>query len=250
MACWQIKRAAPFHFGSICTWFPLEIIFLYNIISKYGDLHVMICNRKYSIQNILHQEPLISSSCLISVNKIVCKCTEISFTCSQPLYTHRCRYTAYTQILCVSKVMSTHNTGNIHCYMHWKGYLSCDGNTIRRRHKLSVGVWVLLTPWAPRAVGVTISHTSTPAATAVWVGVKGQLRLAVCLRPRVPVWVQESWTRCWIHTKNTPPMKKKSSGPVVGNLSSSWLHRDGRGEEQPEQKMNPLLDSVWKQISA
>lgn len=67
-----------------------------------------------------------------------------------------------------------------------------DADTIRRRGKLSVGVRVLLTPGAPRAVGVTISHTSTPAPAAVWVGVKGQLRLAVCLRPRVPVRVQES----------------------------------------------------------
>lgn len=68
------------------------------------------------------------------------------------------------------------------------------------------GVDVVLTPGAPRWVGVTISHTSAATAAAVGVGVEGELWLAICLRPRIPVRVQESWTRCRIHTKN-PSMK-------------------------------------------
>lgn len=109
-----------------------------------------------------------------------------------------------------------------------KDYLSCrgDGNTIRRRYKLFVGVWILLTPWAPRAVGVTVSHTSTPAATAVWVGVKGQLRLAVCLRPRVPVWVQESWTRCWIHTYKYKKQNK------ITKIHLQWEGKKKKGLDQ------------------
>lgn len=74
--------------------------------------------------------------------------------------------------------------------------------TVRRcRLKSCDGVEVLLTPRAPRSVDVTVSHTSTATAAAVWVGVEGQLRLTVRLRPRVSVRVQESWTRCRIHTK-------------------------------------------------
>ena len=44
MACWQIKRAPPLHFDSICTGSFLEIILVRNIISKYGVLHNARCN--------------------------------------------------------------------------------------------------------------------------------------------------------------------------------------------------------------
>lgn len=54
------------------------------------------------------------------------------------------------------------------------------------------GVVVVLTPGAPRWVGVTVSHTSAAAAAAVGVGVEGELWLAICLRPRIPIRVQES----------------------------------------------------------
>lgn len=70
------------------------------------------------------------------------------------------------------------------------------------------GVDVVLTPGTPRWVGVTISHTSAAPATAVRVGVEGELWLAICLRPRIPIRVQESWTRCRIHTQNPSSMKK------------------------------------------
>lgn len=100
--------------------------------------------------------------------------------------------------------MHGHHQHTLHQSHPSAGKFTFHASWLLEHHKaagyLSVGVRILLTPWAPRAVGVTISHTSTSAATAVGVGVKGQLRLAVCLGARVPIWVQEGWTRCWIHT--------------------------------------------------
>lgn len=81
------------------------------------------------------------------------------------------------------------------------------------------GVDVVLTPGAPRWVGVTISHTSAAAAAAVGVGVEGELWLAICLRPRIPIRVQESWTRCGVHTQNPSSMEKKTL-----NLQRPWLN--------------------------
>lgn len=87
------------------------------------------------------------------------------------------------------------------------------------------GVDVVLTPGAPRWVGVTVSHTSAAAAAAVGVGVEGELRLAICLRPRIPIWVQESWPRCRIHTQNPSSMKKKNffrELDILGWRISPW----------------------------
>lgn len=69
------------------------------------------------------------------------------------------------------------------------------------------GVDVVLTPGAPRWVGVTVSHTSAAVTAAVGVSVEGELWLAICLRPRIPIRVQESWTRCRVHTQNPSSME-------------------------------------------
>ncbi len=112
--CWQINHAAPLHVNSICTGSSLEIIFVCNIISKCSVFHIVRCGQ---YQDILLWKPLISSSCLMSVNKIVCRCTEISVTCSQPLWKHSTHMyihsTLYTQILCTVFQVSkswTHTT--------------------------------------------------------------------------------------------------------------------------------------------
>lgn len=86
------------------------------------------------------------------------------------------------------------------------------------------GVDVVLTPGAPRWVGVTVSHTSAAAAAAVGVGVEGELWLAICLRPRIPIRVQESWTRCRIHTQNPSSMEKTKQKKKTLNLQRPWFN--------------------------